>query len=313
MTKSKVQSLINEFPFLEAILKKYYNLTLDTWNLPRYLKFNIKVARMDENLLYFTGDYLDGKNGALLREKQQGALYYDVYFVDNSKVTFESKLRDRQSPFLKEDIYYYFFEHKTYPEYIIKCKEVEWYNATCEEQVIEQNLSSIERTITIYKQPIKTLREMMYGENMMFNVNLTTDMVIKFAIESSDEWKVIEPIFRSNIATYKHFFEANLQSHIYHSKKHSHVYAYDGLTVRIMAMAGRCITTIEEDSTHDQVSFIGLDEPSGDTRMGDKSIDCTLLKAKQMVDKFIADYVIFESFETAFAEKAVGYAGTVIE
>lgn len=313
MKKSKVQSLINEFPFLEAMLKKYYNLTLDTWNLPRYLKFNIKVERMDENLLYFTGDFLDGKNGALLREGQQGALHYDVYFVDNGKITFEGKLRDRRTPFLKEDIFYHFFEHKSYPEYIIKCKEIEWYNATCEEQVIEQNLSSVDRTITIYKQSKRSLREMVNDRQSALQINLTTSIVLSMVTRYVGDWEVIEPIFRANIVTYKQFFEANLQSHIYHSKKHSHVYAHDGLTVRILAMAGRCITTIEEDSTQDQVSFIGLDEASGDTRMGDKSIDCTILKAKYLVDKFIADYALFESFETAFAEKAVGYAGVTIE
>jgi hypothetical protein len=87
MNKSKLKTMEQEFPFLKSFLEKNFGLALKD----KRTSLNIKVERMDPNLLYFYGDHLDGQQSKFLKEKQYGSLFTSFFFIDSEGKTICSR------------------------------------------------------------------------------------------------------------------------------------------------------------------------------------------------------------------------------
>lgn len=281
---------------------------------------------MDTNLLYFTGEYLNGVDGCLIKEGHTGRLLTHVHFIgENHMVQWSDELRSRESPLLRYAIAK-MLKPQSEPmaspvEHIVTVEHTIWYKGPANDKntVRKENYANEKYVITIYKKPKDGIKSLFTDPERFENLNLTNNLLLKLALSKNvlekHDYEEIDKKQHNLISMFKPFFETHFQAELYKAPERSFTGRIDEgkLSFATFTMAGRVIITLEDTETHDQISFVGEDIEKGDTRMGIKSIGATIRIADTMVKKFIEHFApLFEkghTFRELITPGAVIYAG----
>jgi hypothetical protein len=315
MNKSKLESLQVEFPFLKELFEKEYNESyLPFLQGDKRFTIDVDVQRMDSNLMYFTGDYLDGTNGALLKEGSVGSLSYDVYFIDARNTIIRSqKRRERDTMFIMRALELLSKVQKEAVDVsiIVKVETIKWYKPDNSGNANYEAFQNEKMNIVIYKEPKEGLKTFLSVRESIVDVEMTPDLLITLMIKHPEKYKIIEERFNVIKKRFKSVFEMYLQSFMYEHR--SFDFKIGDITFRSLSMAGRLLITLEKGNA--QVTYAALDQKKGDCRMGSNGFNGTIQEVEQITNTIIFD--LLEQFGSGKTAKdvlktgKVGFAGQV--
>ncbi|HRX63480.1 MAG TPA: hypothetical protein P5060_00015 [Candidatus Absconditabacterales bacterium] len=315
MNINKLESLKVEFPFLKELFEKEYKESHSSF-LKGDKRFivNVDVQRMDSSLMYFTGDYLNGTNGALLKKGFVGSLCYDLYFIDSKNAIIKSqKKRDRDAMFImraleliakitKEDL-----DVST----IVKVETTKWYKPDDNGNADYKTFQDEKINVVIYKEPKEGLNTFLSARESIIDAEMTPDLLIKLMCKQPEKYKVIEDRFNIIKKRFKSLFEMYLQSFMYEHRAFK--FKIGDISFRSLSMAGRLLITLEKGEA--QVTYAAVDQKEGDCRMGSNGFNGTIAEIEQITNTVIFDLLeYFGSGKTPvdiMKTGKVGYAGHV--
>lgn len=266
---------------------------------------------MDPTLLFYAGDHLDGMQARYFDASKYGSLFTCFFFVDSS-----GKIILRQYGLCKSlllgKISEMDFISRT--KFIIKTEVETWYETELDEKgyAVEcfKHFSYRNIKMTIYKEPKNgNIASFLEDPNMIYKVHLTNKLIVNLYYVGRQFFDQIDAEEDALITLFKPFFEKHLQTSMY--KERAFNCQIGDIKFLSLSMAGRLMITL--DTPKSQISYIGLDEETGDSKMGIKSIDGTLQEIRRITEKFIASceklFNEGKTFSDIFKVGQVGFAG----
>lgn len=307
MNKNKLKKMEQEFPFLKSFLDKNFGAFLKNKNT----NLNVKIQRMNPTLLFYAGDHLDGMESKYIREKEYASLFTCFFFLNEAGEIIFSQYGPCK-PLLLWEIIKKDFRSRT--KFIIKAEVETWYEPDLDEEghVVKcfKHFSHRDIEMTIYKEPKNgSILSFLEDPNMIQKVHLTNRLITKLYYAGPKFFDQIDAEEGSLVKLFKPFFEEHLQASMH--KERAFNCQIGDIKFLSLSMAGRLIITL--DTPKSQISYIALDEETGDSKMGVKSIDATLQEAKRITESFITEcksrFEKEEKFADIFKTGEVGFAG----
>lgn len=307
MNKNKLKKMEKEFPFLKSLLDENFGAFLKNKNT----NLNVNIQRMDPTLLFYAGDHLDGMQSRYIGEKKYGSLFASFFFLDES-----GKIILRHyglcKPLLLGKIIEMDFMSRT--KFIIKTKVETWYEEEFDENghLVKcfKHFSHRDIKITIYKEPKNgSIESFLRDPNMIYKVHLTNKLIMELCYVGKQFFDQIDAEKDILISLFKPFFEKHLQAAMYPERAFNS--QIGNIKFLSLSMAGRLLITL--DTPNAQISYIALDEETGDSHMGIQSIDGTLVEVKKITETFITEcknrFEKGEKFTDIFHTGKVGFVG----
>lgn len=313
MNKQKLEKMEQEFPFLKEFLAKNFGEFLKD----KKTSLEIKVERIDANLLFYRGDHADGHQSRFLKEKHYGSLFTSLFFInDIGKTTFyhfgplrEYSLLDIKNISLISRI----LRGNTINEcihYIIKGEIETWYEYEKDEKghnvEVFKHFDNRKVRLTIYKEPENGLDSLLNDPDLINKVQITIKLLNSLYYSHKDYYDQIQNYLDELKDKFKPFFEKYLQAPMY--KERSFNCEFGSVKFLSVSLAGRLLITL--DTPQSQISFMALDEEKGDSRMGVNSIDATLNEAKRITEEIIS--IVTKEFESGKTFTDIFKTGKVI-
>lgn len=313
MNKQKLEKMEKEFPFLKEFLTKNFGGFLKD----KKTTLEIKVKRMDANLLFYTGDHADGYRSRFLLEKYYGSLFTSLFFINKTgKTTFShyGPFKDFSLIDIKDMTHLFFPDDKInkYVNHIIKGEIETWYEHEKERDQYGSIITTFKHfdhrkiILTIYKEPKEGIEKLFTDTNLINKVQITNKLLLNLYYTNKEYHDKIQTqldVFKNQFKT---FFEKYLQGPMY--KERSFNCDIGSVKFLSVSMAGRLLITL--DTTKSQISFMALDEKEGDSRMGVNSIDSTLNEAKRITEEVIS--IVTKEFESGKTFTEIFKIGKVV-
>ncbi|MFA7717919.1 MAG: hypothetical protein WC875_04345 [Candidatus Absconditabacterales bacterium] len=308
MNKSKLENLEQEFPFLKSFLEKNFGLALKD----KRTTLNIKVQRIDPEILFYFGDHMDGHRCRFIKEKQYGSLFTSFFFINNAGEPIYFRFGPLHD-WVLNDLLIVNKKFQANTKTIVKAETETWYdiekNDEGEAIPVFKHFSSRQIHMTIYKEPEAGLLSLVNDPNLVTKVRLYTRLLIRLICSRNKNYKIVESKLEEIKNQFKSFFEEHLQAEMY--KERAFNCQVGDIKFLSLSMAGRLLITLDTPTT--QISYMAVDEEKCDSRMGVNSIEATLEEAKTITESFISSctkrFNGGEKFSDIFKTGEVGFAG----
>lgn len=291
-TAEKIESLKKKYPVIGHALFAECHAKQDVGP-----DVYIKVERMDSNLLYFIGQDYDGERVSIIGEDNLRGSKYDRVLFYNKKAESigeftwgqENKLRVRD----------WFCRHTTSEQnelrWITKATVIHWHKEN-KEKITRENCGTYsyrgelvrkEIYLTLYLPPKKGIQALLKQTNLMTNVRVSTDDIIKGILNKEQEFKILSEEL-DKIAKKFMFsvFVRGLDKVIIKCPHRGMSGKFGDVTLRSWHMCGSIMMTFTRGDS--QITIQGSDDD--DPGIYFKSIDATLPDAKSIVDAVIAEW-----------------------
>jgi len=301
-----------EFPCLATLLQKeYQDIYLGVVNQEPGYSIDVKVRRIDANLMYFTGDYCNGVGSRLVRENEIGTLRYDIHLVNSVGTILYSHPRRKRTDCILKD----WLLRVEGVSSIVKVEERRWYEPRIldDENIADfEKRKSISLDICIYKSPKEGISSFLFSTDLWAHIVLDNHILIKmYQSDPSGQAKVEECLDRLK-HQFKSFFQMYLQAEMY--KERTFNFELNEIKFRSFACAGRLLITLEKGEA--DISYAALDEAEEDCRMGVNSLHATITDAQNITQEFILGclerFGKGEQFSDIFKTGTVCFAGQIV-
>ncbi|MFA6365261.1 MAG: hypothetical protein WCW78_02570, partial [Candidatus Paceibacterota bacterium] len=269
LNDSQIAEFVKHYPPLEALLVSDDHQALKE-EVPRLIA--IRIARIDETLLYFHGDYVDGERSYLSQKEDTLAgkrLERIFVYGTNNEIIGSTSGKERgvdgKSFVRVKDI---IGKDPNLVQYIIVLSRTVWYAHNKENVGFERfgKLESVEKEVVIYRMPSKMkggIARIIERARLDENVILSTGDLTEGLILNEPEFKEVSVALN---ALAKHFVDAvynmGLRSRIDKSKSKGMSGMFGSVKMLSYTMAGRVMLTLSRGDI--QITFIAAED--GDPR-----------------------------------------------
>jgi hypothetical protein len=192
-----------------------------------------------------------------------------------------------------------------------------WYNYELNEKgrTIDtfKHFSQREIKMIIYKEPEEKLVGLLDDPEVITKVHITNNLLLRLyrhgLPKRKMEYEIINARTEKLGEQFKTFFEERLQAHMYEERAFN--CPIEDIKFLSLSMAGRLMITL--DTPNSQITFKGIDEKEGDSRMGTNSIDASINEAERITNAVIEScnkrFEKGETFADIFQIGKVEFAG----
>lgn len=287
LTKPQIAEFTKRYPSIDALLASddYYALKQD---VPRLV--SIRVARIDETLLYFHGDYLDGTRSYMTREDEKWiGTKIERIFVHGpdheiiGSTSSKERGADGRSMVRVKDI---LGKDPSLVRYIVVLSRSAWYKYGRDLSGPKRfgKLVAVEKHIVIYRAPSKMkggMEALVKRTRLDKNVVLSTHDLLNGIASNDAEYKGVNNILDTLARRFTDaVYNKGLRSRIDRSEKRGMSGTFGGVKMLSFATAGRVMITLSRADK--ALTFIAAED--GDPRMGVQGLSGTVGDVRALVD-----------------------------